>query len=213
MTLSTADAATEPRSTGRRYWQSFLLLVCCVAVMFALHSRYLDEGFLLDDNGFEERFRHYTALDVLRCFTPTAIHWYYRPVFILWFALFHALWPHNAWAMHAGSLALAGLNTFLIALLARRLTKAWWPAVVVAMVFDCASDSVEALWWISAASTLLAMFFSLVSIHLWLTMRESGSKWAYAGSMASMALAMCSKEDAALLPVALIAVDVCLRRR
>jgi len=187
--------------------------MACIAAVFALHAEYLHLGFKQDDYYYVGHYSDFSVSRLLLCFDPVAIHWFYRPMLLCWFLAFGALAPHNPVALHAGSLVLFAITVFLLGALTYRLTGQAWAGALAAVLFLFAPHMQEAVSWVCCASTLMAALFSLLTLDFWMTYRERG-KIGYLGlALFSMAAAMCSKEDAATLPLIVCVFDLYLHRR
>lgn len=111
----------------------------------------------------------------------------------LWAGANPALW-------HAFGLALHAANGILLFCLARRLTGSRWAAFFAAALFAIHGTRPEAVVWIAGRFDLLATFFVLAGLLLFL---QPGGLYRLA-SLLSMALAMLTKESAYVFPFLLI---------
>jgi hypothetical protein len=195
-----------------RPWLSALLFsALCIAVAFATRCSYLHRGFYRDDYDFLKR----PALSfsgVLHAFNPVST-WFYRPIFLIWFDALNTFAPHNSVVMHAASLVLFGLTIALAGMLVFRLTGSALAGLTTSVLFLYGMHMEEAIWWISSGSTLLAALFSLVTLYSWLIWRETGRRAFLSVALLTMAMALCSKEDAASLPLIVIVFDWYLIKR
>jgi hypothetical protein len=202
--------STSPKHAPAWIYAAFLAV--CEALAFYTHFSDLHAGYKQDDY-LLVRTGPLTPAIFVNAFNPYYIHSFYRPIFVLWFRFLNTVAPHNPVDMHAGSIILFGLTLFLMGIFVYRLTQSAWTAVAATYLFLTAPDMSEAVNWISASSTLLASVFSLLTLLLWMKARETGSRRAFAASVVTLILAMCSKEDAASLPFIVAVFDLYLNAR
>jgi hypothetical protein len=148
-----------------------------------------------------------TLAKLAHAFNPVSIRWFYRPVFLLWILSFNTILPNNSTALHAAGIALFGITIALSSSLSYRLTGSRVAAGVTGLLFLFGIGMEEAISWIASGSTLLAALFSILTLHLWLTWRDSGHRRLFPLFLLTMMIAMCSKEDAATLPLIIIVFD------
>jgi tetratricopeptide (TPR) repeat protein len=133
----------------------------------------------------------------------------------------------QATVMHAGSVLLHGGCIVLVYLLLRRLVENDWAASAGACLFAVHPLQVESVAWISETRGLLAAFFSLAAMILYLRSadrrrgRAEGSRprrpWQsgfdYAAATALFLAALLSKPSAAAVPAMLAAIETLLGGR
>ena len=171
-------------------------LLCLIAAAF---SRTLAFYFLSDDfvllklaQGFHAAWRP--------LFTTAGGDGFYRPLGYLSLAA-TSLWAGSNPALwHAFGLALHAANCILVFCLARRFTASRWAAFFAAALFAIHGTRPEAVVWIAGRFDLLATFFVLAGLLLFL---RPGGLYKLA-SLLSMALAMIVKESAYVFPFLLI---------
>ena len=137
---------------------------------------------------------------------PNAAEAFWRPIPQgLYFRLLLALGPAGPFAGHLLNLILLAAAAMLLASLASRLAG---PRVglLAGLVFAVSAALPSLVAWTSACQDLLAMVFLLIAFHL----RESGR---IAGSAGVAALALLSKETAAVALPVLVAWDGLLGRK
>jgi tetratricopeptide (TPR) repeat protein len=130
---------------------------------------------------------------------------YYRPAQLLWLRLNYAVFALEPGGYHAACLALHGLATGLLFLLARHTLKDRLAAGFAALIFAVHPIHVEPAVWISGATeTQLAVSFlaAVLGYLVWRERRDydakSARRW-LAFSLAAYALALLTKESAVLL--------------
>ena len=130
---------------------------------------------------------------------------HYRPVYILWQMmnrlLFGAILP---W-WHITSLLLHIGVIVLVYALGLRILKQSWPAALGALLFALHPIHAESVSYVTASSDLLVTLFLLMSFLSYARFREQQAWPGYlAASVLAAALAMLSKETAAVFPLMLV---------
>lgn len=175
-----------------------------VAVLVALlHAGDVARGWHEDDFGFLRLSRH--SLPELWRWD---LGWFYRPVFLSWFWLLLRAFGEDPRAFHIANLITHTLNACLLGLLVYRLARRPWAASASALVFVLAMRQNQAVWWVSAASTTLMSLFMLLALIGWdRYLRGRRPAW-YALVLLACALALGSKEEAVILLLALLLLEV-----
>jgi protein O-mannosyl-transferase len=133
---------------------------------------------------------------------PGAVINYYRPVFLLWLRLNHALFGLNPVGWHLSTLALHLLVTWMVYLLARRVAREAPTALVAAAVFGLHPVHLESVAWVSGVTDPLAAAPMLASFLVYQHAREPGRPRAWwIPALFLYALAMLAKENALVLPM------------
>jgi protein O-mannosyl-transferase len=131
---------------------------------------------------------------------------FFRPVSGLLLVL-TSLWAGvNPMYWHASNLLLHLANSFLVFLLATRLRLDRPTALIASVLFAIHGTRPEAVTWVSGRYDLLATFFVLIGIVLFIAWYNSRKPVFYLGSLLSMILGMLSKESAFAFPLLLPAV-------
>ncbi len=128
---------------------------------------------------------------------------YYRPLFLLFLLLNYKIFGPYAAGWHLVSVAAHMGVTYLVYLLARRLTGGEGTALIAALIFGLHPVHIESVAWISGITDPLLALFLLPAFLCYLNTREQASRrrlW-LAGSLALYGLAMLSKETALILPI------------
>ncbi len=157
----------------------------------------------------------------------------WHPLTLLSHAADYALWGLNPLGHHLTSVALHGLNTFLLVLLVFRLmaarggnsqsdflgTRALTAAIITGLLFGVHPIHVESVAWVSERKDLLCAFFFILSLLAYVdyikgisSSQESGSfsyyrKKYYLVSLVCFILALMSKPMALTLPAVLLILD------
>jgi len=132
---------------------------------------------------------------------------YYRPLFLVWLRLNHALFGLEPAYWHLATVAAHALATLLVYVLVRSLLCEWTTALLAALFFGLHPVHVEVAAWVSAASEAL-LAAALLGSLIWYGSRERG-RLRTAGSLALYAVALLLKETAIVFP-ALILCFTCL---
>jgi len=181
-------------------------LVLIIAAAFVAYFPSLRGGFILDDDMLLTANRLIQAPDGLYriWFTTEPID--YWPIFNTTFWLQWRLWGMQPTGYHVTNLALhVGAALLIWTILARLLIPG---AFLAGLLFAVHPVNVESVAWISQCKSVLALFFFLLAIFLYLkaegtTPVRNAARW-YWSSLAAFVLAMLSKGSVAILPVVLL---------
>jgi uncharacterized membrane protein len=179
-------------------------LVCLVAVAFwrALGFYFLSDDFVLLKLTRELRSGW------LQLFTSGGGDGFFRPLGYVSLAATSAWAGSNPVLWHACGLAVHGANCLLVFLLVLRLIGSRRAAWFAAGLFAIHGTRPEAVVWIAGRFDLVATFFVLAGLLFFLR----GGRWNMLAALASMTLAMLSKESAYVFPFLLLLVAIPARR-
>ena len=143
---------------------------------------------------------------LLLIWNPYTINWYYRPITKTLMLLWNLSGTHcgieaSEVLSHVFSLVILGLSCVTLAKLITRLITGPRGLVIglcVSAYLLVVMSSNEAVTWACSAGSVLAVMFSLLALLNLLDDRPVWRVWLFAF------LAMISKEDSALLPIALV---------
>lgn len=136
----------------------------------------------------------------------------YAPLQIISYMLDYSLWGLNPAGFIGTNIVLHALNGMLYYDMLDRLTAKTRVAFWATFIFLFHPVQVESVVWISQRKTLLAMFFMLISLRCYITLRgKKGSDWylSYGVALFTFILALLSKSVAVVLPPILILYDLC----
>ncbi|HEX5386961.1 MAG TPA: hypothetical protein VFW66_09700 [Gemmatimonadales bacterium] len=215
MNAPTASAQlASPRSASREGVAGVVVfLVACAAYL-----QTAGYGFTYDDVPVIARRDLFHAIGRWREILAApwwANHMLYRPLTALTFALDWTAGGGNPHLFHATNIVLHGLTTVLVFVLARRLLG-MGPGVVAALLFAVHPVHVEAVANVVGRAEILATAFTLIAVLAYQTdgaLAAGGdhASWhRYAATLATIAsvpLALGSKESAFALPGLLLLVD------
>ena len=210
-------SGTNRALTGR--WRNTLLAAgpwaavsLILLATFLVYSNTLGFKFVYDDRGqilanvqvHAWRYVPHYFLERVWSFAYPGIHGnYYRPLFLLFLLLNYKIFGPYAAGWHLVSVAAHMGVTYLVYLLARRLTVDKGTALIAALIFGLHPVHIESVAWISGVTDPLLALFLLPAFLCYLNARERTAhrrSW-LAGSLALYGLAMLSKETALILPI------------
>lgn len=134
-----------------------------------------------------------------------ALH--YRPAFTLWLMLNRQIFGLILPWWHLTSLLLHLVVSLLVYELGLELLNERWTAAMAALLFAFHPIHAESVAYVSASSELLATLFVLAAMLWYLRFRKQGSIGYLVAAVFAAALAMLSKETAAMLPWMLVAYE------
>jgi len=131
----------------------------------------------------------------------------YHPLTLLSLGIDQLIGGNNPFMFHFTNLVLHLLNTFLVFLLVRRLTKNDLLAILTFILFGVHTLHVESVAWVSERKDVLYSFFFLISLTVY-TSYASGRKGFYYGlSLLFFLLSLLAKGQAVILVVLLPFID------
>jgi len=143
-------------------------------------------------------------------YTSTAANWH--PLTWMSHMLDCTLFGLNAWGHHLTSLLLHVANTFMVFLVLRRMTGAFWRSWFVAGLFGLHPLHVESVAWVAERKDVLSGLFWLLT--LWAYQRYTASAMAknrkafyYGLALAFFVLGLMSKPMLVTLPCVLLLLD------
>jgi hypothetical protein len=138
---------------------------------------------------------------------------FYRPLVRLGYWFQYACFGDNAAGWHWFSITLHSLNALLVFGLGYVLSRRLAVGTVAGLIFALQSIHTEPVAWISGQTDLWATFFCLlavfcfVQLHMYLQFARSGL-FLQTLALLFFGLALCSKESAITLPLALLAYEL-----
>jgi hypothetical protein len=124
---------------------------------------------------------------------------YYRPVFLLWFRLNHAMFGVNPVGWHLTTVLCHVAATYLVFRLVRRLAASPWTAFSAATLFALHPVYIESVAWVSGVTDPLLAILLLGSFLAYMRFRE-GNRWGWMGlALAFFVLGLLEKETAVVL--------------
>jgi tetratricopeptide (TPR) repeat protein len=184
----------------RPWWP--IVAVCAAGVLAYVNT--LGHGFVWDDLiALDQHVRFYRS--PLDAFVEPpdnpGFPGVFRPLSNASFWLDQLVWWRNPFGFHLTSVALHGLTTGLVYLLARRLACAPVAALVAALLFAVHPIHTESVAWITARVDVLAATFTIAAVLASFRARAAGgTPWLFAVAACSFAAAA-SKEPAIVVPL------------
>ena len=152
---------------------SILIIAVCAVVIIVHWPALSTKALLFDDNAYvfeNELTRNPGWASVSRFVSevlePSTVPGYYQPLTMISLMFDYAMGgrANNLTPFHRTSLALHTANTALVIILLYLLFGNSWIAAAVGLIFGVHPMTVETVSWISERKTLLASFFSIVSL-------------------------------------------------
>jgi len=202
--------------TSRNGLITVLIVAVCLAVLIthwpALSAqalsfddnRYFVENYLVRSPGWESTRRFLTEV-----FEPSTVGGYYQPLTMISLMLDYALGGQtdSLRPFHQTSLVLHIANTALIIVLLYQLFGSVWIAAAVGLLFGVHPLTVEPIPWVGERKTLLAAFFTLWSLVLYVRFARRGNWKTYLGCVVMYMLALMSKPTSTPLPAVMLLMD------
>ncbi len=215
--------------------QHTLYIVVLVCIVLAVYWNTLWNGFVWDDVGLVTWNRAILSLDlhhIIQYFTDRDVTHapgeIYRPISLLTYAINYQLSGINPFGYHLTNLIIHTLNSILIFYLLISILEEEKVALFSALLFATHPVQTEAVGWLKDRDDLLAMFFVLLSLYLYINARKNirqrhtqdhkGQKPQIVCqisiplliiSLFFYLLGLLSKEMAITLPLILILYDLC----
>jgi len=173
-------------------------------------QQYLIKNVLVQNPGWASGKRFLT--EVLE---PSTVAGYYQPLAMISLMFDYAAGgrENNLRPFHVSSLALHTVNTALVIILLYMLFGNIWAAAAAGLLFGIHPMTVEPIPWVGERKTLLAAFFSLWSLILYVRYSRSGGWKAYAGCFVMYLLALMSKPTSVTAPIVMLLMDYWPLRR
>lgn len=137
----------------------------------------------------------------------TSMFNYWQPLVWLSYMLDFRLFGLSVAAFHFSNLLLHVINTVLVFLVFRRMTKNHWASALVAGLFAFHPLHVEAVAWISERKGLLSMTFWLLTMLCYARYTERRSLLAYGLALLAFVGGLMSKSMIVTLPCVLLLMD------
>lgn len=173
-------------------------------------KQYFVDNSLVRSPGWESTRRFLTEI-----LEPSTVGGYYQPLTMISLMLDYAIGGQtdSLVPFHQTSLLLHVANTALIIILLHQLFGRVWIAAVAGLLFGVHPLTVEPIPWIGERKTLLAAFFSLWSLVLYVRFARRGDWKVFLGCVVMYVLALMSKPTSTPLPVAMLLMDFWPLRR
>jgi len=160
------------------------------------HDFVLDDVLLVVANPYIKSWKYLPEMLTKDAWNVWDHHNYWRPMFSISLALDYSLWGLNPFGFHLTNILIHAINTVLLYSLGKKLQNTTC-AIFASLLFALHPIQAHAVNVISIRGDLLAAFFTLLSLQLFL----SGRTIPFA---IALLLALLSKEISIVLPVVLI---------
>ncbi len=203
-------------------WLAGALLVVGMLVTVAHRSVLTAQAYAADDNEYilyNTRVQNpsWTAAGqfLTEVLEPTTVRGYYQPLTMISLMVDSALGgrPNDLRAYHRTSLILHVGNTLLVIVLLYLLFGKLGIAALVGLLFGLHPQTVEPIAWVSDRKTLLAAFFALGALILYVSHARRTGWVRYGLALVLFALALLSKPTVTPLPLLLLLLDFWPLRR
>ena len=188
----------------RQSWTVFLLLAAVTLLVYAVS---FSNGFVRDDELIIVKNPQTLSIrnipDVL--LAPDVIKPYYRPLNRATYLLDYRIAGMNPAWYHGINVLFHLGNVILLYLVCLRLSLGRPASLITALLFAVHPVNSEAVNFISARNTILALFFSLASFLAFLRAKDQGKRWPFLSALLFF-FGLLSKETAFML-LGLLALD------
>ncbi len=193
-----------------------LLLFVCLATAIAhwpalsAKAMYFDDEEYLTNNHLVQNPSWNSAKRFLtEILEPSTVKGYYQPLAMISLMMDHAMGGRkdNLTPFHRISLVLHVVNTGLIIILIYLLFGNAFIAACVGLLFGTHPMTVEPISWIAERKTLLAAFFALSCLMLYVLYTKKNDRKVYFACILAYILALMSKPTSVPLPALLILLD------
>jgi len=187
------------------YWP----VLSCGALFFD-DNQYLTENPLVQNPSWSSAQRFLTEI-----LEPSTVQGYYQPLTMLSLMADYALGGRgdNLRQFHRTSLALHIINTALVVILLYLLFGRVWPAAAAGLLFGLHPMTLETIAWVGERKTLLAAFFCLMSLLLYVCYVRKGARKFYIAALLMYVPALMSKPTSTPLPLLMLLMDYWPLRR
>jgi hypothetical protein len=197
--------------------QLVILIIVFCAIVLATHwpalsakALFFDDDLYLTDNKLVQNPSWASARRFLaEVWQPTTVYGYYQPLTMISLMVDHALGGRKDYVMpfHRTSLVLHTANTALVIVLLYLLFGKALIAAAVGLLFGLHPMAVETIPWVGERKTLLAAFFALWCLILYVLYCRRSDWKLYAGCVVTYVLAVMSKPISLPLPVLMVLMD------
>ena len=227
MRKKSKTGSRKPADGGRNVGVLIILIAVVCAAVAVVHwpalsakvlsfddSQYFTDNVLVQNPGWTSMKRFLTEV-----LAPSTVRGYYQPLAMISLMFDYALGGRekNLVPFHITSLSLHIANTALIIVLLYLLFGQIWVAAGVGLLFGVHPMTVEPIPWVGERKTLLAAFFSLWSLILYVypqvTNHKSRVTTFYIGSLVAYLLALMSKPTSVPIPAVMLLMDYWPLRR
>jgi Flp pilus assembly protein TadD len=203
-------------TNGRIGLLACLIVIVCAAVVATHWSALSAEAMMFDDEQYlsmNPLVQNPSWASVRQFLTevlePSTVEGYYQPLTMISLMVDYALGGRddNLMPFHRTSIALHAANTALVIVLLYLLFGQAWIAAGVGLLFGLHPMTVETISWVGERKTLLAAFFTLWCLILYVRFVRRNKQWTYIICLLMYVLALMSKPTSIMLPVLMLVLD------
>jgi len=197
--------------------QKLIVIGAVCAIVAAAHWAALgskalsfdDQQYLIDNSLVQNPSLASAKRFLTEVLAPSTVAGYYQPLAMISLMLDYAAGgrDNNLRPFHITSLAFHTANTALVIVLLYMLFGNIWAAAAVGLLFGVHPMTVEPIPWVGERKTLLAAFFALWSLILYVRYSRGGGWKSYGGCLLMYLLALMSKPTSVPLPAVMLLMD------
>ncbi len=190
----------------------FIIALISVAAVVP-YLNIFNNTFAYDDSDYFLRWEGIKSINISSFFSgdaPMHYHHVYRPIRSIIQSIIYQFSSTNPFGYHLFALAVHLLATFLIYLIAKRISNKII-ALVSAIIFALLPVHTMSITFILAIFSTVGLVFLLLSFYLYILFGQSHHKKYFYLSLAAALLAFFTYELALILPLLIILYDVCIK--
>jgi len=190
----------------------FILALISVAAIVP-YLNIFNNTFAYDDGDYFLRWPGIKSINISSFFSgdaPMYYHHVYRPIRSIIQAIVYQFSSTNPFGYHLFAIAVHLLSTFLIYLIAKRISNKI-VALVSAVIFALLPIHTMSITFITASFNTAGLIFLLVSFYLYLLFSQSHNKKYFYLSLIAALVAFFTYELALILPLLIILYDICIK--
>ncbi len=204
----------RPESNQREYWTPALICLALVMVTIAAFWQLKDSGFVnFDDqlyvyeNAYIQSGLNFDSIKLAFSSDLAKHSGHWHPLTWLSLMLDHSLFGLNPTGYHLVNLLFHVLNTVLLFLVLRHMTRALWPSAFVAALFAIHPLHVESVAWVVERKDVLSTFFWMLTMGAYSYYVQQKTIQRYAFILLFFILGLMSKPMLVTLPFVLLLLD------
>jgi tetratricopeptide (TPR) repeat protein len=204
----------SPESNQREHWMPALICLALVMVTIAAFWQLKGSGFVnFDDqlyvyeNAYIQSGLNFDSIKLAFSSDLAKYSGHWHPLTWLSLMLDHSLFGLNPTGYHLVNLLFHVLNTVLLFLVLRRMTKTTWPGTFVAALFAIHPLHVESVAWVVERKDVLSTFFWMLTLGAYSYYVEQKTAQRYAFILLFFILGLMSKPMLVTLPFVLLLLD------
>jgi tetratricopeptide (TPR) repeat protein len=208
----TSENIPTPNTKNRRLSVFTCLLLAVATFAVYWQTLYFDFVFF-DDQLFISSFFNLkeglTLKNIIWAFTSTTLETnYWIPITWLSFLLDHELFGQNPSGFHLTNVLFHGVNTTLIYIVLKKMTRCQWQSAIVAALFSIHPLHVESVAWVTERKDVLSTFFFLLTLLSYRNYVKRPGVTRYLVTLLLFCLGLMSKPMLVTLPLLLMLVDI-----